>query len=174
MATGREEGRPQPDSDSYVEVEDSAGRTSRVGTWHQREDGTWVVRTHARSGPRRPPTKIGHYLETGWWLTLHAPTGDEVGPDDPPDDVKREAIARLARGLSVIPDALLALVPQLRMPSAFTIVRRFDGRHGLSEERRYNFKAQIVDFESLAEARDVGLGLAAWAIAEIDKRDEPG
>jgi hypothetical protein len=37
-------GAPGPDSGRFIEVEDMAGRSVRVGDWVQRDDGYWALR----------------------------------------------------------------------------------------------------------------------------------
>lgn len=35
---------PGPESSEFVEVEDSNGKSVRLGEWKEREDGYWVLR----------------------------------------------------------------------------------------------------------------------------------
>jgi hypothetical protein len=45
---------PGPDSD-FVEIEDSAGRSFRAGTWRKEPDGTWALRIRFRGSIIKPP-----------------------------------------------------------------------------------------------------------------------
>jgi hypothetical protein len=38
------DGPPGPESGRFVEVEDSSGRSIKIGEWLQRNDGYWVLR----------------------------------------------------------------------------------------------------------------------------------
>lgn len=38
------DGPPGPESGRFVEVEDDSGKSVRLGEWHQRGDGYWVLR----------------------------------------------------------------------------------------------------------------------------------
>lgn len=42
------DGPPSHESGRFVEVEDADGHSIKAGTWHEREDGLWELRIHAK------------------------------------------------------------------------------------------------------------------------------
>jgi hypothetical protein len=47
------DGPPAPEAGRFVEVEDDAGRSLRIGEWLQRPDGLWALRIPGVRVPRR-------------------------------------------------------------------------------------------------------------------------